>query len=198
MKKLYLLLLAVIIILSAAFLSYTAEAAEWTNLYNDSAPGSQYPSFYSDWQEDLTGAFEYTHTITIGNDGSTNENFLDSIFVLNRVYIGFDFYTWNETEERFEAQYMSNPPEYLYLNYYDGVFDNSDNSVANLAQGIWPYFDLGNINAGEETIFSFISTGTYYFMEGDTLAHVTPVPEPATIFMFLSGLLSLVGLKLKK
>jgi hypothetical protein len=146
------------------------------------------------------GDYIVEHDITVGNDGSTDENFLNSIFVLNEIfaYDAYDFVTWNVQDERFEAQYNGDQWDYIYISYYDGIFDNSDGSIDNLREGIWPYFDLGNINAQEEIILSYGSEGNYFYMEGDTLAHVTPVPEPATIFIFLSGLLSLVGLKLKK
>jgi hypothetical protein len=192
MKKLLIFSLGFfVLLLAVAYFNNSAEAAEWTNLYND--PLNQYPSFNSTW--DTTHYYpESEHTITIWNDGSTSEDFLDSIFVLNEVFY-INFLSWNDTNK-----YFTDGTYVIRLNSYDGLFDNSDGAIANMQVGIWPYFEVGNLYAAHdnEAVVTFITEGSYFYLEGDTLAHVTAVPEPMTIFLFLSGLAGLMGVKIKR
>jgi hypothetical protein len=169
-----------------------AAADEWTNLYN--SPGNNHPSFHAIWDVTNMGVNINAHTIYEWNDGLSNENFMDCRFVLNEVFAS-SYMTWDETNG-----YFTDGSSVIELSIYDGLFDNSDGSIPNMRVGIWPYLELGNMYAthDSDSQIIFYTLGNYLYLEGDTLSHVTAVPEPATIGLFLSGLLSLVGLKIKR
>jgi hypothetical protein len=190
-KKLFIQLCIVILILFVSYSHAAADSVEWTNLYN--GPFTNYSSFKNHWLISYENYPQETHTVTTWNDGTTNENFLDAIFVLNEVYVN-NYLSWDQANG-----YFTDGTDILYLGSYDGLFDNSEGRVANLNFGIWPYFDMGDLNAsGNMESCTFTIDGDYIYLEGDTLAHVTAVPEPMTIFLFLSGLAGLMGVKIKR
>jgi len=196
MKRVIYLFICLIILSSILSFNNFAEATEWTNLYKDVLTPN-YPSFESIWNSHPSSS-NVTHVVVGMNNGSTNENFLDARFILNEVFVSnylpwdMDTYSFTDGIETVEIERGIDSP--------DGFLDNSDGLMPNIRVGIWPYFEFGygDISAGEHATCIFKTRGEYIYLEGDTIAHVTAVPEPATMFLFLSGLLSLIGVKFKK
>ena len=171
---------SIFVALAVTGVFFAPSASAWVNLYNDF--NNQHSALEWDW--DFSGN---THTLTVWNDGSTNEDFINTISVLNIVRSGTSVLSWDETNNYF-TDYQGTIIE---LSGYDGIFDNSNAQVDNMSVGKWPYFEYGDLTiSGNQVSNSFDIYGAWSGLETDEIAEeLRAVPEPGTFMLMSLGLL---------
>jgi len=163
------------------FVNHTAYA--WINLYNDY--DNQYPALEWDW--DYSGGD--THTLTVWNNGSTDEDFIDVLSVLNYVKHGSTVLNWDNENNYF----TDGAGTIISVTGYDGIFDNTNGEIPNMSVGKWPYFSYGDLLAsGNRVSNTFNVYGPWTHLETDEITReLKPVPEPSSMVLFSIGIIGL-------